>query len=61
MEEPRERERARCERWLAGVTTAECVAMCCYFPCVVPEFVVPVALRMPTIVVEAKSKREGIH
>ena len=46
---------------LAGVTTAECVAVCCYFLCAVPEFVVLVALCMPTIVAEAKSKREGIH
>ena len=48
-------------RWLAGMTAAECVAMCCYFLCAVPEFVVLVALRVPTIVAVAKSKREGIH
>ena len=35
-----------------GLTTAECVAVCCYFLCAVAEFVVLMAMRVPTVVTE---------
>ena len=34
------------------LTAAECVAVCCYFLCAVAEFVVLMAMRVPTVVTE---------